>query len=321
MELFALQHSKLNTSHYIPYPTFFFLLIFRQFVDCLMPLLSMDRLLKQATSLVFPSLFPTSPRNYNVFLSFRGEDTRKSFTDHLYNALKLAGLQVFIDNTGLPRGKEISPGLIKAIQEAKVCIVIFSKNYASSRWCLDELLEILDCKKKLGLIVLPVFYKVDPSFIRHQKVHFEEALDTHKWFGKCFYGDHQTKKEKIEMWRAALHEAANISGYCPDNDANGHEATTIEKIVEDVLHVVDPDKHLKYSKIMGEIKTRLSFMNIENNVHVNGIMGITTKTIVSSGIARTVANAVANPQGILVEAATAAVARVVADKVLDTLNF
>ncbi|KAL1803964.1 hypothetical protein ACET3Z_032611 [Daucus carota] len=129
------------------------------------------------------------------------------------------------------------------------------------------------------------------------------------------------KKEKIEMWRAALHEAANISGYCPDNDANGHEATTIEKIVEDVLHVVDPDKYLKYSKIMGEIKTRLSFMNIENNVHVNGLMGITTKTIVSSGIARTVANAVANPQGILVEAATAAVAKVVADKVLDTLNF
>ena len=100
-----------------------------------------------------------------------------------------------------------------------------------------------------------------------------------------------------------------------------HEATTIEKIVEDVLHVVDPDKYLKYSKIMGEIKTRLSFMNIENNVHVNGLMGITTKTIVSSGIARTVANAVANPQGILVEAATAAVAKVVADKVLDTLNF
>lgn len=156
-----------------------------------------------------------------MFLSFRGEDTRKSFTDHLYNALKLSGLQVFIDNKGLPRGKEISHGLRKAIQEAKVCIVIFSRNYASSKWCLDELLEILECKEKLGLIVLPVFYNVDPSFVRNQKVNLEEAHEPHKWFGKCFNVNDQMEKEKVEMWQAALREAANISGYCPNSDANG----------------------------------------------------------------------------------------------------
>ncbi|KAI8551776.1 hypothetical protein RHMOL_Rhmol06G0212900 [Rhododendron molle] len=33
----------------------------------------------------------TSPCSYDVFLSFRGEDTRKSFTDHLYTALDYAG--------------------------------------------------------------------------------------------------------------------------------------------------------------------------------------------------------------------------------------
>lgn len=142
----------------------------------------MDTLLKRAASLFFSSSSPAFHRNYNVFLSFRGEDTRKSFTDHLYNALKLAGLQVFIDNKGLPRGKEISPGLRKAIQEANVCIVVFSRNYASSKWCLDELLEILECKERLGLIVLPVFYNG-----------LANALML------------------MLMWQAALREAANIS--------------------------------------------------------------------------------------------------------------
>lgn len=88
----------------------------------------------------------------------------------------------------------------------------------------------------------------------------------------------------------------------------------------DVLHVVDPNKYLKYSKILGKIKARLSLLNIENNVHVYGIMGITTKTIVSSGIAGIVAKTVANPNTILVEAATTIVANVVADRVFDFLK-
>lgn len=86
---------------------------------------------------------------------------------------------------------------------------------------MDELLEILECKEKLGLIVLPVFYNVEPSFVRHQKVSFEEAPEPHKWFGKCLYVNDQMEKGKVEMWQAALRKAASISGYCLDNDANG----------------------------------------------------------------------------------------------------
>ncbi|RVW26253.1 hypothetical protein CK203_108872 [Vitis vinifera] len=29
----------------------------------------------------------SNPRSYDVFLSFRGDDTRKNFTDHLYTSL------------------------------------------------------------------------------------------------------------------------------------------------------------------------------------------------------------------------------------------
>jgi hypothetical protein len=94
---------------------------------------------------------------YDVFLSFRGEDTRKNFTDHLYTALHHARIHAFRDDDELRRGEEISLQLLKAIQESKISIVVFSKGYASSTWYLDELSEILDCRQTAGQIVLPVF--------------------------------------------------------------------------------------------------------------------------------------------------------------------
>jgi hypothetical protein len=40
-----------------------------------------------------------------VFLSFRGEDTRKNFTDHLYTALVQAGIHTFRDDDEIGRRK------------------------------------------------------------------------------------------------------------------------------------------------------------------------------------------------------------------------
>ena len=74
---------------------------------------------------------------YDVFLSFRGEDTRKSFTDHLYTTLKQKGIFTFRDDEELERGKPIKPELLEAIEESLYAIVILSKNYAYSTWCLD----------------------------------------------------------------------------------------------------------------------------------------------------------------------------------------
>ncbi|KAG6698562.1 hypothetical protein I3842_08G025500 [Carya illinoinensis] len=106
--------------------------------------------------------------NYDVFLSFRGEDVRYNFISHLYHALRQSGIKTYIDNN-LERGEEISPALFKAIEESQISIIVLSKNYAESRWCLDELLKILDCKEKMQQILLPIFYHVDPSEVRHQK--------------------------------------------------------------------------------------------------------------------------------------------------------
>ncbi|KAK9277689.1 hypothetical protein L1049_007236 [Liquidambar formosana] len=108
----------------------------------------------------------TSRWTYDVFLSFRGEDTRTRFTDHLYTALTRSGIHTFRDEDELKIGVEIGPELLKAIENSRFWIIVFSRNYASSTWCLDELAHIIKRSKELGQTVLPVFYDVDPSDVR-----------------------------------------------------------------------------------------------------------------------------------------------------------
>ncbi|KAI3670891.1 hypothetical protein L1987_87535 [Smallanthus sonchifolius] len=128
----------------------------------------------------------TSPPNHSrtvrfeVFLSFRGEDTRQAFTDHLYHALLRAGLHTFRDNDEIDRGQELKPEIEAAIIESRASIIVLSKNYANSSWCLNELWLILEQRKKCGHFVLPIFYHVDPSDVRYQTGSFviEESKGT-----------------------------------------------------------------------------------------------------------------------------------------------
>uniref|UniRef100_A0A3N7GSN4 TIR domain-containing protein n=1 Tax=Populus trichocarpa TaxID=3694 RepID=A0A3N7GSN4_POPTR len=189
-----------------------------------------------------PGSSRSSPEGaYDVFLSFRGEDTRKTFTDHLYAALDQAGIRAFRDDDELPRGEEISDHLLRAIQESKISIVVFSKGYASSRWCLNELVEILECKKrKTGQIVLPIFYDIDPSDVRKQNGSFAEAFVKH---------EERFEEKLVKEWRKALEEAGNLSGWNLNDMANGHEAKFIKEIIKDVLNKLDP-KYLDVPELL-----------------------------------------------------------------------
>ncbi|GJV68456.1 NB-ARC domains-containing protein, partial [Tanacetum coccineum] len=75
------------------------------------------------------------------------EYIRNSFMDHLLSDFNQKGIHAFRDDIELPKGEEISPYLYKAIEESRFLIVIFSKNYASSSWCLRELVKILECNQ------------------------------------------------------------------------------------------------------------------------------------------------------------------------------
>lgn len=150
--------------------------------------------------------FISTVKKYHVFISFRGEDTRKNITSHLYSALRDKKIETFIDEKRLEKGHEIASVLFKAIEESMISIVVFSKNYASSSWCLDELNHILHCMEVNNQIVVPVFYDVDPSDVRHQRGTYAIAFEKHK---KRF----AKKIGKVQRWKMSLATAANITGW------------------------------------------------------------------------------------------------------------
>ena len=148
---------------------------------------------------------------YDVFFNFRGEDTRSSFIDHLYEAFKRNGIIVFKDDVDLERGNPIAPDLLKSIEESKFAIVVLSTNYANSTWCLTELEKIVERMKQNKLTILPVFYHVNPSDARNQtgilasgNLTFAEAFAAH---------EKRLNIEKLQAWKAALKEVGNISGW------------------------------------------------------------------------------------------------------------
>ena len=153
------------------------------------------------------SSFTHQPKTFDVFLSFRGEDTRYDFISHLHETLRQRGIHTFIDKY-LPKGEEISGELLKTIENSAISIIVFSENYASSTWCLEELAKIVECRENKQL-VRPVFYKVDPSEVRKQKGKYGEALTMHE--------EKFIDKKKIQRWREALCEAANLSGWDSKN--------------------------------------------------------------------------------------------------------
>ncbi|KAL9370055.1 hypothetical protein Peur_041254 [Populus x canadensis] len=159
---------------------------------------------------------------YDVFLSFRGADSRKNFTDHLYMALKWAGIRTFRDDDEIKGGEHIGFKITKAIQESKMSLVVFSRDYASSKWCLEELLMIMKCRETIGHIVVPVFYEVDPDDVSMQTGVFAEAFASH---------EKNMDNKDMEEWREALRKVADLKGPVL---RDRYEAQFIQDIVKEV---------------------------------------------------------------------------------------
>ncbi|CAN6811616.1 unnamed protein product, partial [Brassica oleracea] len=160
---------------------------------------------------------------YDVFLSFRGEDVRKGFLSHVVKEFKSKGIETFIDNE-MERGKSVGPTLVGAIRQSKVAIVLLSPNYASSSWCLDELVEIMKCREEGQQRVITVFYQVDPSDVRKQTGDFGQAFDE-TCVGKT--------EEVTHVWMQALKEVAGIAGYASSNW--GSEADLINDLATNIM--------------------------------------------------------------------------------------
>ncbi|XP_058755513.1 disease resistance protein RUN1-like [Vicia villosa] len=182
-----------------------------------------------------PEPEPETVRTYDVFLSFRGKDTRASFTSHLHTALQNAGITVFIDDNDLQRGDHISTSLSLVIERCQVSIIVFSINYADSRWCLDELEKIMVCRRSNRQVVVPVFYHIDPSQVRSQSGQFGIAFQ--RLLNKIEKEvDFDLYHERQMRWRMTLLHAANIAGFVI---LNRNESEDIKRIVDKVSHLLN----------------------------------------------------------------------------------
>ncbi|TYH86793.1 hypothetical protein ES332_D01G069600v1 [Gossypium tomentosum] len=207
---------------------------------------------------------------YDVFLSFRGEDTRRNFTDHLYAAFKRRGITTFRDDEKLETGEPIAPELFKAIHESWCSVIVLSEGYCFSSWCLQELSEIIQQKNNKGHKVFPLFYYVDPSDLRKQTGKVLEAFLKHE-------NNFQDNKEKTQRWRSALTQVANIKGW---HLSNRHESELIGEIIEKVstklcqTFASAPNDMIGIESRLEELNCKIGIGEEDDSVRIIGICGM-----------------------------------------------
>ncbi|XP_023643498.1 disease resistance protein RML1B-like [Capsella rubella] len=221
-----------------------------------------------------PNVFPSPNYKFDVFASFHGPDVRKTLLSHMRKQFDFNGIAMF-DDQGIERSKEIAPSLKKAIKESRISILILSKQYASSSWCLDELVEILNCKKAFEQIVMTIFYGVEPSHVRNQTGDFGITFNE-----TCA----RRTDEERQKWSKALKQAGNIAG--EDFLRWDNEAKMIDKIARDVSDKLNATPSKDFDGMVGlesHLREMESLLDLDNDevkmVAIIGPAGIGKTTI------------------------------------------
>ncbi|KAF8035694.1 hypothetical protein BT93_C1657 [Corymbia citriodora subsp. variegata] len=182
--------------------------------------------------------------NHQVFLNFRGADTREEFTDLLHRDLKKAGFDVFKDDEKLLAGEEIDGGLKDAIKRSRIAIAIFSKDYASSKSCLMELEQMWECRQSDGQTIIPIFYDVSPDAVKHQTGYFATSFEKHQ-------KDDKVDSNTIEKWKEVLQLVGGLTGYEREK-INGRRITDLlEKVITRVCRELNKDDQVVTDKLVG----------------------------------------------------------------------
>ncbi|KAL0688187.1 hypothetical protein Bca4012_087864 [Brassica carinata] len=171
--------------------------------------------------------------NDQVFISFRGKDERCGFLTYLKQRLLESNVNVFIDENAAGEPLE---NLFGHIRKSRIAIVIVSKNYAESSWCLDELVEIKKCMETEKLnAVIPIFRKVKVSSVRKQSGKFGErflALQNSLLAKEVDKKKIKHINSRIKRWKKALEFVTGMIGLTYDKKMSEFEF--VGKVVEKV---------------------------------------------------------------------------------------
>ncbi|KAF8040297.1 hypothetical protein BT93_B2512 [Corymbia citriodora subsp. variegata] len=183
--------------------------------------------------------YPSSSvsRRPEVFLSFRGVDMRRGFTDFLYAMLADVGISVFRDEEELERGREIDPQLIQAIEQSNISIPVISKEYVSSESSLMELEQMLQCMEKKNRIIIPIFYYVNPSDVRNCSGPFERASDS---------DEHQKTN-----WMSALRRIGELEGHHLHEKSEVSPGEIVKQIVCQVQQMLKKEDLILPKQLVG----------------------------------------------------------------------
>ncbi|GLJ35455.1 hypothetical protein SUGI_0713050 [Cryptomeria japonica] len=80
----------------------------------------------------------------DVFINRRRPDIKAGIASILYDSLRRKNYPVFLDRKSMHVGSKLETMVFLALRSVSLNIVIISKNYANSDWCLNELVEILN---------------------------------------------------------------------------------------------------------------------------------------------------------------------------------
>ncbi|XP_039156374.1 TMV resistance protein N-like [Eucalyptus grandis] len=216
-----------------------------------------------------------SRMEFEVFLSFRGPDTRDNFTSCLYHDMVEKGIRVFKDNEELRVGQKIGGNLLRALDNTQIYIPIFSKSFASSVWCLREVAHMVDCTLKSDgkKEILPLFFDVKPDDVKLRTELYSNALsENEKKYGP----------DEVTLWKAALREVATRAGW----ERKGEEYGELIKLIvrEVLLKLKVKSRDLPYHLVqVDDQKDIEKLLDVDSNgvrfVIIHGTGGIGKSTL------------------------------------------
>lgn len=138
---------------------------------------------------------------YDVFINHRGPDVKLTFAADLTDALCKAGFHPFLDAKSIGQGRHVFDSIAEALSGACVHVAIFSRRYAESKYCLEELTSMLQSNHT----ILPVFYNVKPEDLRW--------IDEGPFAGGFHKHRKRRRQEKIKLWKEALWDISERRGF------------------------------------------------------------------------------------------------------------